>query len=125
MSAQVGFVAAAARGAPSHTAIFLPMTALTQTDDKSGARPAVWLVAADGRVSLRPVTVARYTESGVQLAAGLAGGELVVVAGVHKLVPGQVVRPVEEPDTKTPPPAAVTRSPGAIASDAMRPNPAR
>ncbi|MBL8380355.1 MAG: efflux RND transporter periplasmic adaptor subunit [Burkholderiales bacterium] len=94
MSAQVGF---AAPGAASVKAILLPMTALTQTDDKSGARPAVWLVGSDGRVMQKVVEVARYTEQGVVLKDGLAGGELVVVAGVHKLAAGQMVKPVEEP----------------------------
>ena len=103
MSATVGFVAAApdagaksaaAASAASSRAIVLPMTALTQTDDKTGAKPAVWLVDAGGKVKLVPVTVGTYTEQGVVIQSGLAGGETVVIAGVHKLQAGQQVKPL-------------------------------
>ena len=93
MSANVGFPQGGAASAP---VVLLPSTALTQTDDKSGARPAVWLVGGDGRVKLVPVTVGKYTEQGVVVQAGLSGGEVVVIAGVHKLQPGQQVRPLGE-----------------------------
>jgi multidrug efflux system membrane fusion protein len=93
MSANVGFLSSM----PGSTrAIVLPMTALTQTDDKSGAKPAVWVVGADGRVKLIQVEVGTYAEQGVVVTAGLVGGETVVTAGVHKLQPGQQVRPLED-----------------------------
>ena len=94
MSANVGFPVGG--GAASAKVIVLPMTALTQTDDKSGARPAVWVVGSDAKVRLTPVTVARYAEEGVVVAGGLVGGETVVTAGVHKLLPGQQVRPLTD-----------------------------
>lgn len=90
MSANVGF----AGGSAQPQVILLPMTALLQTDDKSGARPAVWVVGADQKVQLRTVTVGRYGEAGVAVTAGLNGGELVVTAGVHKLKAGQAVKPL-------------------------------
>ena len=98
MSATVGF-AGAATGEPNAAAlgqrvILLPMTALTQTDDKSGAKPAVWVVGADGRVRLTPVAVGKYAEQGVTVVGALAGGETVVTAGVNKLQPGQQVKPL-------------------------------
>ena len=111
MSATVGFVAAGAAAAKSASAstastslsapataasraILLPMTALTQIDDKAGAKPAVWVVGADNKVKLVPVSVGNYTEQGAVIESGLAGGEMVVIAGVHKLQAGQQVKPL-------------------------------
>ena len=70
------------------------MTSLMQTDDKSGAKPAVWVVGADQKVHLRAITVGRYGEAGLSVTGGLNGGELVVTAGVHKLKAGQMVKPM-------------------------------
>ena len=70
------------------------MTALTQTDDKAGAKPAVWVVGYNSKVKLVPVSVGTYTEQGVVIQSGLAGGEMVVIAGVHKLQAGQQVKPL-------------------------------
>jgi RND family efflux transporter MFP subunit len=93
MSASVGFDAP-----PGAQAILLPAAALSQTGDKSGAKAAVWVVGSDGRVAPVEVHVLRYTESGVVIGAGLKGGETVVIAGAHKLVAGQQVRPVMTAD---------------------------
>jgi len=71
--------------------IRIPQSALFQ----QGAQPAVWLVAADATVSLRPVVVARYTAESVELSSGLADGERIVVAGVHKLNVGDHIRVAE------------------------------
>ena len=90
MSANVGFVG----GSEGARAILLPMTALAQSDDKSGAKPAVWVVGSDQKVQLRAVAIARYGESMVEVTQGLSGGELVVTAGVHKLKAGQSVKPL-------------------------------
>jgi xanthine/uracil/vitamin C permease (AzgA family) len=38
--------------------------------------------------------VAQYIESGAVVAGGLKAGETIVVAGVHKLNPGDVIKPV-------------------------------
>jgi multidrug efflux system membrane fusion protein len=87
MTANVGIVT----DGPASAAL-LPLTALHRQDDK----PAVWVYdAATGKVALRPVTVAQYREDGVVVTSGLATGEWVVTAGVHKLRPGQVVRPYD------------------------------
>jgi RND family efflux transporter MFP subunit len=72
-------------------AITLPGTALFDKDGK----PAVWVVGADHTVQLKPITVARYQDSSVVVGAGLTKGEIVVTAGVHKLVPGEKVRLAE------------------------------
>lgn len=110
MSANVAFAATDnAANAVARRAIVLPMTALTQTDDKSGAKPAVWIVGADNKVKLTPVAIGRYGEQGVTVLAGLAGGETVVTAGVHKLVSGQTVKPlIDGGSALTAPPVAQT-----------------
>jgi RND family efflux transporter MFP subunit len=72
-------------------AITLPASALFDKDGK----PAVWLVGADHTVQLKPITVTRYQDNSVVVGSGLAKGEIVVTAGVHKLVPGEKVRLAE------------------------------
>ncbi len=113
MSANVGFTG----GTAAARAILLPMTALAQTDDKSGAKPAVWVVGGDQKVQLRPVAIGRYGESMVEVTQGLTGGELVVTAGVHKLKAGQSVKPLASETSAAADggaaPAAAT--PGAVA----------
>jgi RND family efflux transporter MFP subunit len=64
---------------------------------KNGDKPAVWLVDPDQlTVFLRDVTVLRYENDRVLISAGLATGDRVVVAGVHKLRPGMKVRLAED-----------------------------
>ena len=67
----------------------VPAAALTETD----GRPAVWVVNQENNtVSLRNVDVLRYDPASVVIAHGLGTGEVVVVAGVQTLRPGQKVR---------------------------------
>lgn len=80
--------------------VALPLSALYQ----QGAEPAVWIYTGpagegEGKVELRPVTVAAYIDKAVLIAAGLKDGEKVVTAGVHKLIPGQTVRLLPEVQT--------------------------
>jgi multidrug efflux system membrane fusion protein len=73
--------------------ITLPLTALTQVDGK----PAVWVVDPQtSKVNLRPVAIGAYREDGVTVRDGLRTGEVVVTAGVHKLLSGETVRVVSE-----------------------------
>lgn len=73
--------------------ITLPLTALTQVDGK----PAVWVVDPQtSTVNLRPVAIGAYREDGVTVRDGLRAGEVVVTAGVHKLLPGETVRVISE-----------------------------
>ena len=69
------------------SSITIPGSALFQKDGK----PAVWLVDKDGTVQLKPITVQRYQGDAVVVGDGLSGGEVVVTAGVQKLLPGQKV----------------------------------
>jgi len=87
MTATVGLVAAG----PADAAL-LPLTSLYRQDD----RPAVWIYdPATRKVELRLVKIGQYREDGIVVTSGLADGEWVVTAGVHKLRPGQTVRPYE------------------------------
>jgi RND family efflux transporter MFP subunit len=73
--------------------ITLPLTALTQVDGK----PAVWVVDPQtSKVNLRPVAIGAYREDGVTVRDGIRAGEVVVTAGVHKLLPGETVRVTSE-----------------------------
>jgi RND family efflux transporter MFP subunit len=70
----------------------LPGSALFEQDGK----PAVWVVDSKaGTVSLKPVSVGRFTGDRIVLSGGLDKGDVVVTAGVQKLIPGQKVRLLE------------------------------
>ena len=75
----------------SQTAISLPASALFQ----KAHQPAVWIVKQDHTLELRPVQVQRYESERVLVATGLARGERVVTAGVHRLLVGEHVRLLE------------------------------
>jgi len=67
----------------------VPLTAIFQ----QGEQAALWVVAADHSVSLRPVKVAAYLDDGALIASGIEAGERIVSAGVHKLTAGEQIRP--------------------------------
>ena len=67
--------------------VSIPGSALFQKDGK----PAVWLVEKDKTVQLKPITVQRYQGDSVVVGDGLAQGDVVVTAGVQRLLPGQKV----------------------------------
>jgi RND family efflux transporter MFP subunit len=92
-SAQLGMTANVLfANAPDAQLVLLPLSALA--GDR--AQPAVWVVdPATGQVRSRPVTVGQYREDGVSITSGLAAGDVVVTAGVHKLRAGQTVRIAE------------------------------
>lgn len=87
MTANVGLQAERIAGVA-----LLPLTAIYQQDGNA----AVWIYdPATRQVSLRPVELGAFREDGAVIRSGLNGGEWVVTAGVHKLIPGQVVRPLD------------------------------
>jgi RND family efflux transporter MFP subunit len=70
-------------------AVEIPATALT----KSEGQPAVWIVDPSTlTVSLRKIDVERSHASTAAVSQGLDIGDIVVVAGVRALQPGQKVR---------------------------------
>ena len=71
----------------------VPLSAIFQ----QGTQPAVWVVDPNaGTVELRPVTVARWRDDTAAIASGVKAGEMIATAGVHKLEPGQKVKPVQQ-----------------------------
>ncbi|WP_291995210.1 efflux RND transporter periplasmic adaptor subunit [Candidatus Accumulibacter sp. ACC003] len=88
----------------------VPLTAIFQHD----GQPALWVVMADQRVVLRPVSVASYREDSALLNSGAQAGERIVVAGVHKLSAGERVRVVDQPLPPTDPPTALAATPGRL-----------
>ncbi|MFO1083647.1 MAG: efflux RND transporter periplasmic adaptor subunit [Reyranellaceae bacterium] len=70
----------------------VPLSAIFQ----QGTQPAVWVVdRASSTVELRPVTIARWRDDTAAIASGVNAGEMIATAGVHKLEPGQKVKPVQ------------------------------
>ena len=68
----------------------MPLTAVGGRDSKGSF---VWIVAqGSGTVHRREVVLGDLATGGVQIAAGLTPGELVVAAGVEFLEEGQRVR---------------------------------
>jgi len=67
----------------------VPFSAIFQ----QGEQAALWVVAADNTISLRPVKVAAYLDQGALISGGVEAGERIVSAGVHKLTAGEQIRP--------------------------------
>lgn len=72
--------------------IQVPLTAIFQQEGK----PALWVVAPDQTIALRPVKVASFGEVTAVLESGVAVGERIVVAGVHKLSAGEKIKAVDQ-----------------------------
>ncbi len=69
----------------------VPLAAIFQR----GTQPAVWVVdKATGIVELRPVAIARWRNDTAAIISGVKEGEVIATAGVHKLEPGQKVKPL-------------------------------
>lgn len=86
---KLGMTATVLAGGADVNTVVLPLTAIYSQNGKAG----VWIVDPQtSKVSLRNVELGQYRENGVTIVSGLNAGENVVIVGVHKLVPGQVVR---------------------------------
>ena len=105
MTANVA-IAGARSGAVATSTIVVPLTAINQ----QGSATQVWIVGEKNAVEPRAVQVGQYLESAAVIAQGLQGGEKIVIAGVHKLHPGEVVNPLppEVPSVVTTPSRART-----------------
>lgn len=78
------FVRVALTGVMLKNAIVIPEKAIAQ----SGAGTFVYVVAKDGTAEVRPVKLGATIEGGVVVAAGLSGGERVVVENIARVRPG-------------------------------------
>lgn len=83
MTARVSF-----GGDQRNGGFIVPLSAIFQ----QGEQAALWIVGADDTLSLRPVKVAAWRDEGAVIASGVAAGERIVSAGVHKLTVGEKVR---------------------------------
>ena len=90
MTATVGFETKVGKNT-----VVVPLSAIFQQGDKA----AVWIVGNDASVSLKPVTIATFTDNGAVISEGLQGGERIAAAGVHRLVAGEKVRVIESAGT--------------------------
>ena len=81
------------QGSADVATALVPSSSIYHAQD---GKPAVWIYDPAARtVTLRTVTLEAFREDGALVAAGLADGEWIVAAGVHKLRVGQTVRPWE------------------------------
>lgn len=87
MTGEVAITPTASSAAP---VLLLPATALFHQGD----RPALWVVGEQGKLELRPVTVAAYGERSISVSQGVTASDKVVVQGVHTLTAGEKVKPV-------------------------------
>ncbi len=83
---RLGMTARVALDLAGDSALLVPLSALID----QGNGPQVWIVS-NGKTELRPVQVKQFSEAGAVISHGLQAGELVVVAGMSKLVAGQAV----------------------------------
>jgi multidrug efflux system membrane fusion protein len=61
-----------------------------------GKDPAVWVIRPhDSTLELRVVTVDRYAERSAAVSGGLKDGDQVVLAGVHTVYAGELVKPIK------------------------------
>lgn len=90
-SAALGMTARVSFNDGKKSELLIPVSAIYQ----QGKNAAVWIVAADGSISLRAVTVASYRDEGAVIAAGLSLGERIVSAGVHRLSAGDKIQMAE------------------------------
>ena len=69
----------------SQPVLTVPLTAIYQ----NGSQPGLWVVQAEGTLSLRLVRLGQYGSDSVQVVEGLQPGERIIAAGVHKFREGQ------------------------------------
>ncbi|MBV8973012.1 MAG: efflux RND transporter periplasmic adaptor subunit, partial [Sphingomonadaceae bacterium] len=87
---RVGAFANATIAAGAATRPVLPQSAVMVDD----AGSYVYVVGADDKIVRRPVKVGSVSASGMSIAAGLSGGERVVLSAGAFLAPGETIKPV-------------------------------
>ncbi|MCL2912428.1 efflux RND transporter periplasmic adaptor subunit [Shewanella corallii] len=75
-------------------AVEIPVEAVFNQDGDSldATEKYVWVVGDDKRVSKRRIVTEKFMPQSIRVLDGLSAGELLVTAGVNKLVDGQLVR---------------------------------
>jgi RND family efflux transporter MFP subunit len=88
----LGATASVAFASTDAAQIIVPMAAVTAIDGVA----TVWVVDKASRLQPVEVSIGMLREDGVVISSGLPADARVVVAGVHKLIAGEVVRAVAE-----------------------------
>jgi membrane fusion protein, multidrug efflux system len=83
-------IATAGGGAPAAT-FTVPSTAIFH----QGNSPAVWVIAGNGTLELKTVTVRSYSDHNTVVSGGIKEGDQVVLAGVHTVFAGEKVTAVK------------------------------
>lgn len=91
MTARVKISTTGKSEARKGSAYLIPLSAIFQQNDKT----AVWIVASDRSVSLRPVEVSAYRGDGALISGGITAGERIVSAGVHMLTAGDKIQLID------------------------------
>lgn len=86
MTAEVGFVESS--DATAH--IMIPSAAVTAKKNQTVA----WVITKEGYAKMQAIEIGEFSEHGIPIISGLQVGDTVAIAGVHKLIEGQLVRPV-------------------------------
>lgn len=89
---KLGATASVAFAGEQAGGVLLPLPAVTRIDGSA----RVWVVDEDSTVRPVEVEIGDFREDGVLVTAGLPSPARVVIAGVHKLLEGATVKPVEE-----------------------------
>ncbi len=87
------FVKARVTQGQADAAILAPQKAVTRNADGS---TTVWLVDAENKANIHPITVSRAIDDQWLVSSGLKAGDKIVVEGLPKLGPGVLVNPVEK-----------------------------
>ncbi|MBB6254509.1 efflux RND transporter periplasmic adaptor subunit [Nitrospirillum iridis] len=97
------FVRARVEEGVRNDAFLVPQQAVVRGGDGSAT---VWVVGADNKVSVRPVTTTQAQGDKWVVTGGLSAGDRVVVVGVQRLRPGAEVKPDAAAEPKPAAPAA-------------------
>lgn len=84
-------------------AILVPQQSVSRNADGS---VTVWVVGADNKVGIRPITVSDVIGDQWRVTSGLNAGDRVIVAGTMKVQPGAEVKTVEQKPAEQTAPAA-------------------
>ena len=87
------YVSVTVRRATPQEKLLAPVAAV-QTDQQGSF---VLTVGADGKVAQQPVTIGPQIAESFIVTKGLTAGERVIVVGVQKVHPGELVKPIEAP----------------------------
>lgn len=88
----LGATATVAFARPAAMQVLLPLSAVS----RAGERAVAWIVDDAQVVRRVEVDAGEFREDGVVIRGGLPTGARVVLTGVHRLVEGETVRPVDE-----------------------------